>query len=81
MGQRIMVLSSQQSTELTREESSGVYNIDVNLYLKIRFKLGALRTFKFKPKVKCDLKVPLIRTNGTTSSADGFETTRCDLDY
>ncbi|XP_028795570.1 NDR1/HIN1-like protein 10 [Neltuma alba] len=82
-GQRSLLLDSTQTSELNRDKSSGIYNIDVTLHLRIRFKLGALKTFKLKPRVKCDLSVPLAlaRTPDGNSSVGEFHTTRCDLDY
>ncbi|KAI4300566.1 hypothetical protein L6164_033932 [Bauhinia variegata] len=74
-GQQVLVLGSSETSEFNKEKSDGVYNVDVKLYLKIRFKLGLFKTGKFKPKVKCELKVPL-KTNGTA-----FEPTKCDWSY
>ncbi|KAF7818839.1 NDR1/HIN1-like protein 10 [Senna tora] len=71
-GHTILLLASHQT-----DNTSGIYTIDVNMYLKVRFKVGALTTFKFKPKVICHLKLPLT----TTDSAAGFQTTKCHLNY
>ncbi|XP_054785750.1 NDR1/HIN1-like protein 10 [Prosopis cineraria] len=84
VGQRFLLLDSTQASELSKDQSSGLYDIDVTLHLKIRFKLGALKTFKLKPKVKCDLSsLPLTPTSTPDggSSAGGFQIKRCDLDY
>lgn len=76
-GENLIALTSDQTSEYNKETTSGVYNIDVKLYLRIRFKLGVFKTGKFKPKINCDLKVPL--NNGTSSGQ--FETTQCSLDW
>lgn len=60
------------------EKSSGSYSIDMKLYLTVRFKLRSVKTPKFKPKIECDLKVPLA-SNGSVSGS--FETVRCGIDW
>ncbi|KAK2364471.1 yls9-like [Trifolium repens] len=74
-GQRLMKLNNDQIFELNKDKSHGVYDIDkshgiydihVKLYFKIRFKCGDTISRKFKPKVKCDLKVPLSSSNNET---------------
>lgn len=76
-GQQV-VLGSDQLTQFNAEKIAGVYSVDVNLYLRIRFKVGKLKTGRVKPKVKCDLKVPL---SSTGNSAVAFESTKCDIDF
>ncbi|KAJ4705381.1 Late embryogenesis abundant protein [Melia azedarach] len=66
-------------TDYNAEKNSGVYSIDVKLRLKVRFRLGKLKTPKFKPTIKCELKVPL--TSSGSRLAGGFETTKCDVDF
>ncbi|KAI9121949.1 hypothetical protein K1719_007039 [Acacia pycnantha] len=78
-GQNLISLGADQTSEYNKQKSSGVYDIDVKLYLRIRFKLGVFKTGKFKPKIHCDLKVPLT-ANGNSSSGT-FETTECEFDY
>ncbi|KAJ9184559.1 hypothetical protein P3X46_004273 [Hevea brasiliensis] len=75
--QVIPALGGEELTKFNQEKTSGVYSIDVKLYLKIRFKIGKIKVGKFKPKIECDLKVPL-STNGTVAP---IETTKCDWDY
>ncbi|KAJ9181309.1 hypothetical protein P3X46_009449 [Hevea brasiliensis] len=76
-GQEVMPLG-EGLTQFKQETTTGVYSIDVKLYLRIRFKVGKIKTGKFKPKIECDLKVPL-SANGTVTTP--IETTKCDLDY
>ncbi|XP_059646591.1 NDR1/HIN1-like protein 10 [Cornus florida] len=78
-GQNMVMLGSSEVSKYNSDKSDGIYNIDVKLYLRIRFKLGAIKTPKFKPKIECDLKVPL-HSNGTILSGT-FETTKCDIDW
>ena len=73
----MLALGADQVSELDKEKSKGVYAITVKLYLRVRFKLGAFKTRKVKPKVTCDLQVPLTSDNGT-SSGSAFQTTKCD---
>ncbi|XP_010262972.1 PREDICTED: NDR1/HIN1-Like protein 3-like [Nelumbo nucifera] len=73
-----LVLGSSELAQFNSDKAAGSFSIDVKLYLRVRFKLRSIKTNKFKPKIKCDLKVPLVSRR---SSAAGFETTRCDIDY
>lgn len=69
----MVLLSGEEKTEYEEQKKAGVYDIDVKLYLRIRFKFGKVKTWRLKPKVKCDLKVPI--------SAVGFKRTKCDIDF
>ncbi|GLT90103.1 hypothetical protein SLE2022_080550 [Rubroshorea leprosula] len=71
-GQKLVLLGADGVSEYNQEKNSGVYSVDVKLNLRVRFKLGKLKTWRFKPKIECDLKVPL------SSSA---ETTKCKIDF
>ncbi|XP_058210125.1 NDR1/HIN1-like protein 3 [Rhododendron vialii] len=66
-------------SDYNSEKGSGVYSIDVKLYLRVRFKLRDVKTPRFKPKIECDLKVPLDSNNGTASGT--FQTTKCGFDW
>ncbi|CAG7890484.1 unnamed protein product [Brassica rapa] len=60
--------------------SAGVYSIDVKLVMSVRFRFWVVKSWKFKPKIKCnDLKVPLVSSNST--SGFKFETMECDFDF
>ena len=77
-GSTSVSLGASEVSEFNSDKTSGIYDIDVKLYLRVRFKLGVFKTGKWKPKISCDLKVPL-SADGTTSAT--FETTRCDFDF
>ncbi|GKV31916.1 hypothetical protein SLEP1_g40570 [Rubroshorea leprosula] len=77
-GQNLLVLGTEQLSEYNQEKSSGTYSIDVKLNLRIRFKVWKFKIGKFKPKIECDLKVPLSSSDG--SLAGSVETTKCKLD-
>ena len=77
-GQKSVLLAAEELSEFNSEKTAGVYNIDVKLYLQLRLKVGKLKTWKLKPKVDCELRVPL-SSNG--NSATGFESTKCDIDF
>ncbi|XWS56058.1 hypothetical protein CRYUN_Cryun09bG0054200 [Craigia yunnanensis] len=79
IGQPFVSLGADETSKFNEEMTSGIYSIDVKLYLRIRFKVGRVRTGKFKPKISCDLKVPLKSANGNL--AGSVETTRCDWDF
>lgn len=78
-GEQVVVLGDRQKSKYDSENGDGVYNIDLKLKLRIRFKVWWAKTPKFKPKFECDLKVPLT-TKGKVSSAK-FERTKCDFDW
>ncbi|KAK9122874.1 hypothetical protein Sjap_012476 [Stephania japonica] len=63
--------------EFDGEKRSGVFPIDVVLNLRVRFKVGSLKSKRIKPKINCDMKIPL-KVNG---SVVAFETERCDVDF
>ncbi|KAL1211109.1 NDR1/HIN1-like protein 2 [Cardamine amara subsp. amara] len=77
-GQRLVLLGGGGRKDLTDDQKSGIYRIDVKLRFKIRFKFGFLNSWAFKPKIKCHLKVPL----SSSSSAGGlqFHPTKCHVD-
>ncbi|XP_062166886.1 NDR1/HIN1-like protein 3 [Alnus glutinosa] len=72
--QHVVVLGTDELSNFNSATSDGIYSIDLKLNLKIRAKVGWIKIGKFKPKIKCGLKVPL------TSNASSFETTKCSLD-
>jgi len=65
--------------DFTQEKTSGIYSIDVKLYLRIRFKLGKVKSPRLRPRIECELKVPLNSSNGGASGA--ADTTKCHLDF
>lgn len=79
-GQHVMVLDSDQVSQFNKDKSDGVYDIYVKLYFRIRFRLGDLISGKYKPKVKCELRIPLSANNATTTLTR-FEPTKCDVDF
>ncbi|KAH7512239.1 NDR1/HIN1-like protein 3 [Ziziphus jujuba] len=77
-GQQLVNLNSKKIAKFNEQKATGVFDIDVKSYLRIRLRLGDFITGDFKPKIKCDLKVPLT-TNGV--SAGTFKKTKCDVDF
>ncbi|KAL3532157.1 hypothetical protein ACH5RR_005678 [Cinchona calisaya] len=73
-----LVTLGDQISNYNDDKNSGIYNIDVKLYMRIRLKFAILRSPKVKPKIECDLKIPL-DSNGQSSGS--FESTRCGLDW
>lgn len=72
-------LGAEETKELNKDKEDGVYGIDVKMYLKVRFKLGVFKTKTLKPKVTCELRVPL-KSAGGGGGGGGFEVTKCDWD-
>ncbi|KAL0555284.1 hypothetical protein IC582_009227 [Cucumis melo] len=77
-GQQIVFLAGDKLTEFNGETLAGVFNVDLTFRLQLRLKVGAVRIGKFKPKVNCELKVPL---KSNANSFTFFQTTRCDFDF
>ncbi|CAN6810169.1 hypothetical protein YC2023_034107 [Brassica napus] len=78
-GQSLVVLNGGDMRDMDEDVKSGIYRIDAKLRLKIRFKFGLIKSWKFKPKIRCDLKVPLSSSN--TTSGFQFQRTKCDVDF
>ncbi|CAG7878925.1 unnamed protein product [Brassica rapa] len=79
VGQSLVVLNGGDRGDFEEDVKSGIYRIDAKLRLKIRFKFGLIKSWKFKPKIRCDLKVPLSTSNAT--SGFQFQRTKCDVDF
>ncbi|TKY53149.1 YLS9 protein [Spatholobus suberectus] len=77
-GQHVVPLGADQVSELDKEKGSGVYSIDVKLLMTVRFKFVLFKTGNVKPKIQCELHVPLKSPNGTDAV---FQATQCDWDY
>ncbi|TKY56034.1 late embryogenesis abundant protein [Spatholobus suberectus] len=70
-------LSSNQISKLNIKKSSIIYDIDVELYMKVRYNVGLIKIPK-KLKVHYDLLVPLkSHIYNATKHADGFQATQC----
>ncbi|KAI6674009.1 hypothetical protein NL676_001915 [Syzygium grande] len=78
-GQQVVVLGSGGLSDFNSETAAGVYEIDMRLYLRVRFKLGRIKTFRIKPRIKCGLKVPL--SSSSSSATTAFQTEKCDIDW
>ncbi|KAK7378848.1 hypothetical protein VNO80_04296 [Phaseolus coccineus] len=76
-GHRVLTLDNEQISELNQDKNDGVYDIYVKLYFRIRFKLGDVISRHLKPKVKCDLKVPMSKIGTLTL----FRTTTCSIHF
>ncbi|KAF9598240.1 hypothetical protein IFM89_026016 [Coptis chinensis] len=75
-GTSTITLRDSEITTFDREKNDGNFNIDIRLYLRIRFKVNRVKTRRLKPKIKCDLNVPFNR-----ASTVAFNTKRCKIDY
>ncbi|KAL9227714.1 hypothetical protein vseg_003368 [Gypsophila vaccaria] len=76
-GQNMVFLGNDEKGDYEKQSNEGVYDIQVKLHLRVRFKVGLFKTGTWKPKVKCDLKLPL---EGTSTNVT-FKETRCDYYY
>ncbi|KAL6507792.1 hypothetical protein OROGR_023987 [Orobanche gracilis] len=77
-GQQVVYLGDRELSSYNENRRTGAYDIDVKLHLRIRLKFWFVKSTKVKPKIDCDLKIPL-RSNGTVSGA--YESKRCDFDW
>ncbi|KAF3598915.1 hypothetical protein F2Q69_00038725 [Brassica cretica] len=79
-GQNLVVLGDGARVDLKEDDKAGVYGIDVKLVMSVRFRFWVVKSWKFKPKIKCnDLKVPLVSSSST--SGFRFKTMECDFDF
>ncbi|KAK6778775.1 hypothetical protein RDI58_025493 [Solanum bulbocastanum] len=76
-GQGLVLLGDREKSNYINEKNLGIYEIEVKLNMRIRLKIGWIKTHKIKPKIECDFKVPL-EANGRSGN---FEETRCHLDW
>ncbi|KAK1299987.1 hypothetical protein QJS10_CPB13g01471 [Acorus calamus] len=56
------------------EKGVGIYNLDVEIHTRVRFRVAGITTNKYSPKATCHLSLPVGATAG-----GGFSTTRCDM--
>ena len=77
-GQQIVFLAGDKLTEFNGETLAGIFNVDLRFRLQLRLKVGVVRIGKFKPKVNCELKVPL---KSNANSFTFLQATRCDFDF
>lgn len=79
-GQNLVVLGDGARADLKEDDVAGVYRISVRLAMSVRFKFWVVKSWKVKPKIRCDdLKVPLGSSNST--SGFKFQTVQCDFDF
>ncbi|XP_060177075.1 NDR1/HIN1-like protein 10 [Lycium barbarum] len=77
-GQSLVLLGDREKSNYNNEKNSGIYEMEVKLYMRIRLKAGRIKTHKIKPKIECDFKVPL---DSSGRSSTNFESKRCHLDW
>lgn len=75
-GQQILTLNSEQVSNYNKDKDARVYNVDVKLNFRVRLKFGWVKSPKMKPKIECDLDIPLKSANGTA-----FQAKQCHLDW
>jgi Late embryogenesis abundant protein len=73
-GKNALVGDSFNST-YNKEKSDGYYNVELKFRPKLRLKIWIFKIKHIKPKVTCDLKLPVPGTSGT------FSEKKCDVDY
>ncbi|KAB5519634.1 hypothetical protein DKX38_023953 [Salix brachista] len=74
-GQQPVTLQGQDLTQFNSEKAMGLYSITTELSLRVRFKLGKVKTTRFKPKIECnDLNSHLYMV-----SVDG--SSKCDIKF
>lgn len=74
-GQNVVMLGTKELSEYRDDKNSGRFAIDLKLYLRTRFKFAFMKLIRLKPKIGCDLKIPL-SSNGTAASGN-YEFTTC----
>lgn len=76
-GQNQVLLEKEEISNYNKEKNSGIYEIEVKLYLQIRLKFEFVKSKQMKPEIECDLEIPL--NNGTSSG--NYESKRCEIDW
>ncbi|KAF5750575.1 protein YLS9-like [Tripterygium wilfordii] len=76
-GNKTMLLTPSEVEFQNKEKANGLYSFNLDLYLRVRLRLGDIVTGSFKPVVKCDFKV----NSGDGRLAGGDGTVKCDVDY
>ncbi|KAK6131608.1 hypothetical protein DH2020_034622 [Rehmannia glutinosa] len=77
-GQHMVLLGNREMSKYNDDRSAGAYDIEVKLYLRTRLRFWFVKSTRVKPKIDCDLRIPL-RSNGTASGV--YESKRCDFDW
>jgi hypothetical protein len=80
-GQKLLMLDNDQISKFNKDTNVGIYDIYVKLYFRIRFKLGDSITRTYKPKVKCDLTVPLRTRYETNFTFIRLIPTKCSVEF
>ncbi|XP_068661748.1 NDR1/HIN1-like protein 10 [Aristolochia californica] len=78
IGQDYVPLSGSDARRFEREKNEGYFYIDVRIKARIRFKVGSVKTRRFRPDFECDLRIPLV-INGVPNNS--FARTKCDVDF
>lgn len=78
-GTNFVRLGDKEMSNYNGDRTSGMYDIEVKLYLRTRLKFSFVKSGRVKPKIECDLKIPL-KSNGTAASGV-YESKRCDFDW
>ncbi|XP_010464907.1 PREDICTED: NDR1/HIN1-Like protein 3-like [Camelina sativa] len=80
-GQNLVVLGDGARSDLKEDEKSGIYRIGAKLRLSVRFKFWFVKSWKLKPKMKCDdLKIPLLGGSSNSTGGFKFQPVQCELD-
>lgn len=73
------VIMSGNVGDFKRDNGTGIFNIDVWIYARVRYKFGSLITRRYFAQARCPLGLKLLR-NGTANN--GFTRIECDIvDY
>ena len=63
------------------QKSARVFDIDVEVDLLVRAKIGKVRVGIFQPKIRCGLKIPLTSIEKRKSGSTGFNATECGVEF
>ncbi|MED6224959.1 yls9-like [Stylosanthes scabra] len=79
-GTKVLVLGKSQRSKFDQDKRDGDFDIYVELYFDIRFRLGhfIFNNINSKATVKCGIKVPLSGSNGEVLGAR-FEPKNCNV--
>ncbi|CAG7891457.1 unnamed protein product [Brassica rapa] len=81
-GQNLVLLGDRGRGRFEDERRSGVYGLDVELKLRARLMFGLVNTWRFKPRVRCGVKVQLSSADAVRGSGfQGFQSTDCHIHF
>ncbi|EPS57523.1 hairpin-inducing protein [Genlisea aurea] len=81
VGQTNFLLVGDALSNYGKDSNASAYNIDVKLYIRARLKFWIVKSMTVKPKIECNLDIPLSSNTTAASAAASFGSQRCSFDW